>query len=131
MIPADLARSDGISISVDERSKLFTAKAGTAHATLEFRRRANRFIITHTVVLPGSEGRGLAGELVRAAVAYAAQRNLTVVPLCPFARAWLRRHPDVAATATVEWPASVARQRDTSPVTGPDTPRSLPRTPRL
>jgi hypothetical protein len=28
---------------------------------------------------------------------------LTVVPLCPFARGWLERHPDVAARATVDW----------------------------
>jgi hypothetical protein len=25
------------------------------------------------------------------------------VPLCPFARGWLERHPDVAARATVDW----------------------------
>jgi len=33
----------------------------------------------------------------------AAREGLTVVPLCPFARGWLERHPDVAARATVDW----------------------------
>jgi len=26
-----------------------------------------------------------------------------VVPLCPFARSWLERHPDVAARAAIDW----------------------------
>lgn len=104
MTIGSLPDSDAIAVSVDERSNRFTADAGAANATLSFRRRANRFIVTHTVVPPGLEGRGLGGQLVSAAVAYAAQRNLTVVPLCPFALAWLRGHPEVALTATVEWP---------------------------
>jgi predicted GNAT family acetyltransferase len=32
----------------------------------------------------------------------AKRRGLTVVPLCPFARDWLVRHPDVAATVPVD-----------------------------
>ena len=46
-----------------------------------------------------------AGELVRAAVGYAAGEGLTVVPACPFARAWLDRHPDVAALVPIDMPA--------------------------
>jgi predicted GNAT family acetyltransferase len=40
---------------------------------------------------------------VSAAVDHAAQEGMTVVPLCPFARGWLERHPDVAARATIDW----------------------------
>jgi hypothetical protein len=28
---------------------------------------------------------------------------MTLVPLCPFARGWLQRHPDTAKTATIDW----------------------------
>src|SRR5205807_663059 len=38
--------------------------------------------------------------------------GLTVVPWCPYARRWLRKHPDVAGTAAVDWstpPPSVER----------------------
>ena len=49
-------------------------------------------------------GRGVAGRLVTAAIDYAAERGLVVEALCPFARAWLARHPDVAARATIAWP---------------------------
>ena len=117
-----ISDGDAITVSFDERSKRFTAHAGDAHATLSFRRRANRFIVTHTVVPPGSQGRGLGGQLVRAAVAYAAQRNLTLVPLCPFALAWLRGHPEVAATASVEWPTPSTDPLSASTVTAGHAP---------
>ena len=37
------------------------------------------------------------------AIDRAVGEGLTVVPLCPFARLWLERHPDVAASATIDW----------------------------
>jgi uncharacterized protein len=72
-------------------------------AELLYRRRGNRFVIFHTDVPPELEGRGLGGALVRAAIDRAASEDLTVVPLCPFARLWLERHPNVAAKATIDW----------------------------
>jgi uncharacterized protein len=72
-------------------------------AELWYRQRGNRFVIVHTDVPPELEGRGLGGALVRAAIDRAVSEDLTVVPLCPFARLWLERHPDVAASATIDW----------------------------
>jgi predicted GNAT family acetyltransferase len=72
-------------------------------AELAYRRRADRLVLVHTEVPKALGGRGLGGQLVRAAVRRASDENLTVVPLCSYARAWLVRHPDVVATVTVEW----------------------------
>jgi predicted GNAT family acetyltransferase len=36
-------------------------------------------------------------------VSEAPREGLTVVPLCPFARAWLRRHREIADLAAVDW----------------------------
>ncbi len=74
-----------------------------ALAELTYRRRGDRLILVHTGVPEALGGRGLAGLLVQAAVAKAAAEGLTVVPLCPFARSWLERHPDAAAEVTVDW----------------------------
>jgi predicted GNAT family acetyltransferase len=72
-------------------------------ASLSYRLRANRLVIVHTDVPAELRGHGLGPRLVDAAVALARRRGDTVVPLCPFARAWLQQHPDVAAAVDIDW----------------------------
>jgi len=72
-------------------------------AELEYRRNGNRLVLIHTEVPTELEGRGLGGRLVTAAVERARRDSMTIVPLCPFARGWLERHPDVAAQVEVDW----------------------------
>src|SRR6266545_3600087 len=48
----------------------------------------------HTEVPAGFEGRGIAGQLVRAALVYAAANALKVEPRCSYVRAYMRRHPE-------------------------------------
>lgn len=67
-----------------------------------------RLILVHTDVPERLGGRGLGGRLVQASVARAAQEGLTVAPWCPFARKWLRDHPDAAAGVTIDWSAPPA-----------------------
>ncbi|NYH50647.1 MULTISPECIES: GNAT family N-acetyltransferase [Nocardiopsis] len=49
---------------------------------------------THTEIDPAHEGRGLGGTLVRGALDDARSRGLAVLPLCPFVKGWIQRHPD-------------------------------------
>jgi uncharacterized protein len=81
----------------------FEATVDGAVAELIYRRRANRLVLIHTEVPEKLEGHGLGGSLVKAAVDRAVSEGLTVVPLCPFARSWLERHPESAATVNVDW----------------------------
>ena len=64
----------------------------------------DRLVLVHTGVPDELGGRGLGGILVRAAVARAATDGLTIVPRCPFARGWLRKHPEEAAAVAIDWP---------------------------
>jgi uncharacterized protein len=73
-------------------------------AQLVFRMNGERLVLVHTEVPDALEGQGVGSRLVRAAVDDARDRNLIIVPVCPFARAWLDRHPDVAATVRIDWP---------------------------
>lgn len=72
-------------------------------AELAYRTRAGRLVLVHTGVPESLGGRGLGGDLVLGAISKAEREGLTVVPLCPFARGWLERHPDEAARVTVDW----------------------------
>jgi predicted GNAT family acetyltransferase len=72
-------------------------------AELAYRRNGNRLVLVHTGVPAELEGHGLGGALIRAAAGRAEREELTVVPRCPFARDWLKRHPDVAAKVSMDW----------------------------
>lgn len=73
-------------------------------AMLVYRLNGERLVLIHTEVPDALEGQGVGSRLVRAALDDARESNLIVVPMCPFARAWLERHPDVAATVRIDWP---------------------------
>ena len=55
-------------------------------------------VFTHTEVEPAFEGKGVAGALAQHALdEVAAEGSRKVMPLCPFIKAWIARHPDYAA----------------------------------
>jgi uncharacterized protein len=72
---------------------------------LVYRKNGNRLVLVHTEVPKALGGRGIAGKLVLAALEKAAASGMTVVPLCPYARSWLERHPDEAARVPIDWSA--------------------------
>ena len=53
--------------------------------------------VTHTEVPPALQGRGIAGALVQALLDHAGANGLKVRPLCSYARAYVRCHPESAA----------------------------------
>ncbi len=57
---------------------------------------------THTVVDPAYEGQGLGSRLVAGVLASARAQGLVVVPVCPFVRSWLQRHPEQADLVPAE-----------------------------
>ena len=53
-------------------------------------------VLVHTEIDPALEGQGLGGRLVAGALDDLRARDLKLVPLCPFVRTYLRRHPEYA-----------------------------------
>lgn len=61
----------------------------------EYRTRADGTVVfTHTQIEPAFDGRGLGGQLARAALDDVRSRGVRVVPRCPFIAGWIERHPD-------------------------------------
>jgi len=56
---------------------------------------ADKFIIDHTDVNPDFNGQGVGKQLVLAAVDYARQNGLKIMPLCPFAKSVFDRNADL------------------------------------
>ncbi|PRY13920.1 GNAT family N-acetyltransferase [Kineococcus rhizosphaerae] len=51
-------------------------------------------IFFHTVVEDGFSGQGLAGRLVRSALEETVRSGLGIVPVCPFVKTYVGRHPE-------------------------------------
>lgn len=60
----------------------------------EYRRAGRLLVLPHTEVDAAHEGRGVGSALARAALDDARRRGVPVLPLCPFIRGWIERHPD-------------------------------------
>jgi hypothetical protein len=95
--------SDLPRVTDNQAKSRFEAHLGGSVAELLYRRNGNRLVLIHTEVPEQLEGHGIGGALVTAAIGRAVRDGMTVVPLCPFARGWLERHPEVASEATIDW----------------------------
>lgn len=62
----------------------------------QYRRRPQLIALVHTEVDERFEGRGLAGRLIATALDAARADGVAVLPFCPFANAYIQRHPDYA-----------------------------------
>jgi predicted GNAT family acetyltransferase len=69
----------------------------------EYETEPGRVVFTHTVVKPQFEGRGIGSRLAQHVVDDARDRGLRITPVCPFIRAYLRRHEEY--DAIVDFPA--------------------------
>jgi predicted GNAT family acetyltransferase len=95
--------SDSAEVVDNQAASRFEFQADGQVAELVYRRNGNRLVLLHTEVPAALEGRGIGGRLVVAAASRAAREGMTLVPLCPFARGWLERHPDAAASVSIDW----------------------------
>lgn len=69
-------------------------------ALVQYSRDGRRLAITHTEVPVELEGRGVGSALMKAVLDRARSEGLEVMPFCPFARTYLKRHPEYADLVT-------------------------------
>ena len=68
---------------------------GTLAGFAEYEQADDTITFTHTAVFDEFGGQGIGGALAKGALDdVRAQGNLAVVPLCPFIKTWIERHPD-------------------------------------
>ncbi len=95
--------ANNVTVTDNQSESRLEVAADGELAELIYHRNGNRLVLIHTGVPEALGGRGIAGRLVQAAVDKAATSSMTIVPLCPYARSWLERHPDVAAKVPIDW----------------------------
>jgi predicted GNAT family acetyltransferase len=58
-----------------------------------YRREGSTLYIRHVETPPPLRGSGVASRLMEGIAEIAGREHLQIVPLCSYAQAWLRRHP--------------------------------------
>ena len=69
---------------------------GRAVSVLDYADMDDSWDFSHTFTDPAYRGRGLAAEVVAAALVAARRKGITVIPSCPYVRTYLAAHPDEA-----------------------------------
>ncbi len=86
-----MAEFDVVNNTADHR---FEVKLEGEVAFAEYQLVAHGIILPHTVVPEAFEGRGVASALAKAALGYAREHDLKVIPTCPFMSAYVQKHPE-------------------------------------
>ncbi|HZM28040.1 MAG TPA: GNAT family N-acetyltransferase [Gemmatimonadales bacterium] len=84
-----------MSVQHDAANHRFVAQGPGGEAQLIYSYFADTVLnLEHTEVPPAARGHGVSDALIRAALAFARERNLNVMATCPFAQRWLAAHPN-------------------------------------
>ena len=77
-------RNNAISIRLDKK----------AVASIKFHIEGNRMHLDSTYTPEQFRGRGVGSELIQAAIKYARDKGLLIVPACAFAVEYFKKHPE-------------------------------------
>ena len=80
----------------DSARQRFETRVDGHACELDYQVRSQVMAILHTGVPQAVGGRGIAAQLTQAALDYARSQGWHVQPLCSYAAAYIRRHPQYA-----------------------------------
>ncbi|NEM97727.1 GNAT family N-acetyltransferase [Pontibacter burrus] len=63
-------------------------------AMIEYKLQPGVITVLHTEVPKELEGRGIAGTMTKFALEHIRAKGLALIPLCPYMRAYLKKHPE-------------------------------------
>jgi len=86
--------AEPIRVIHDEPNHRFEFHLDGETAVLTYRRAGDTITFIHTRVPDGIGRHGVGSELVRTGLEYAKSQGLKVIPLCPFAAAYIRSHAE-------------------------------------
>lgn len=92
-----------IAVQDDTEHHRFRYREDDHDAQLVYRVQGDRLDLVHTEVPEELGGRGIAGQLVAAAVERSRRTGETLVPSCSYARRWLEEHPDATEGIAIDW----------------------------
>lgn len=90
-----MALMDGIEVRRNDRERRFELmKGGQRAGFIDFRQQADVVSLIHTEIADEYSGQGLAAVLVRDTLQQIKDAGLGMVPICPYVRGYLEKHPE-------------------------------------
>lgn len=83
-----------ITVTHNPGASRFEASVDGLLAICDYRRDGDTLVLPHTVVPNALQGRGVAAQLVHAALAWARAEGLKVEPWCSYVASYMHRHPE-------------------------------------
>lgn len=80
----------------DKNGYFYVSVNGKSEAKLTFVfAGSDKIIINHTEVNEGNNGKGFGRKMVVRVVEFAREKNITIIPLCPFAKSVFDKTPEL------------------------------------
>jgi predicted GNAT family acetyltransferase len=86
--------AEALKVVNNEKTHRFEIELDGDVAFAEYNLVDHGIILPHTLVPEAFEGKGVGGQLAKAALAYAREKDLKVIPTCPFMAAYITKHPE-------------------------------------
>ena len=93
-VPTNMPASS-VTVRNNAREKRLEIQLGDQVAFAEYLLGPNTITFTHTRVPAAQRGKGTGTQLIEAGLSLARERNLKVIPQCPFFAAYIRAHPEL------------------------------------
>ncbi len=94
MLPKHAYHMPSFSVAHRPEYNRFEIAVGEDIALAAYEQAGGQLILTHTEVPPAHQQQGMGSALAEAALAYARQNELQVVPQCAFMAAYIQAHPE-------------------------------------
>lgn len=85
---------EDLKLSVNESLHHLELKVGDITAFIEYKLTGTNLFLIHTEVPHELEGKGVGTAIIQKALQYAKDLHYSIIPICPFVRAYLKRHPE-------------------------------------
>ncbi|MCG8582798.1 MAG: N-acetyltransferase [Bacteroidales bacterium] len=77
----------------NEEQKRYELQVEGQTALIEYIKAKGTIFLTHTEVPSALEGKGIGSRMLLQALVDIKQKDMTLVPLCPFVAGYLKKHP--------------------------------------
>lgn len=85
---------DQLEVKHNEDANRFEVALGDQIGEMVYSKRTGNYVFLHTEVPKEHGGRGIADKMAKFALETARSEGVKVVPLCPFVKKYIARHPE-------------------------------------